>query len=73
MKAKKKLYKQYIKNIRFENDFVFSKSSVTEINDLISNATNLYYDNLAKKIIHCHKQKPIGQFLKHLTTTKKFL
>ena len=50
MKAKNKLYKQYIKNRRFESDFVFIESLVTEINDLISNAKNLYCDNLAKKL-----------------------
>ena len=48
MKAKSKLYKQYIKNRRFESDFVFIQSLVNEINGLASNAKNLYYDNLAK-------------------------
>ena len=47
-KAKNKLYKQYIKNGRFESDFVFIESLVNEINDLVSNAKNLYYGNLAK-------------------------
>ena len=50
MNAKIKLYKQYIKNKRFESDFVFVESSVNEIDDLVSNAKNLYYDNLAKKL-----------------------
>ena len=50
MKAKSKLYKQYIKNRRFESDFVFIESLVNEINGLAFNAKNLYYDNLAKKI-----------------------
>ena len=50
MKAKSKLYKQYIKNGRFESDFVFIESLVNEINELISNAKNLYYVNLAKKL-----------------------
>ena len=50
MNAKIKLYKQYIKNKRFESDFVFVESLVNEINDLVSNAKNLYYDNLAKKL-----------------------
>ena len=49
MKAKSKLYKQYIKNRRFESDFVFIESLVNEINGLVFNAKNLYYDNLAKK------------------------
>ena len=47
MNAKIKLYKQYIKNKRFESDFVFVESLVNEIDDLVSNAKNLYYDNLA--------------------------
>ena len=50
MKAKSKLYKQYIKNRRFESDFVFIESLVNEINGLVFNAKNLYYDKLAKKI-----------------------
>ena len=50
MKAKKKLCKQYIKNRRFESDFVFIESLETEINNLISNAKNLYYDNFVKKL-----------------------
>ena len=50
MKAKSKLYKQYIKNRRFESDYVFIESLVNEINDLVSNAENLCYDNLAKKL-----------------------
>ena len=50
MNAKIKLYKQYIKNKRFESDFVFVESLVNEINDLVSNAKNLYCDNLAKKL-----------------------
>ena len=50
MEAKSKLYKQYIKNRRFESDFVLIESLVNEITDLISNAKNMYYDNLEKKI-----------------------
>ena len=50
MKAKNKLYKQYIKNGRFESGFVFIESLVNEINELISNTKNLYYVNLAKKL-----------------------
>ena len=64
MKAKNKLYKLYIKNGRFESDFVFIESLVNEINELISNAKN--YVNL------CIKQKPIGQIVKHFTTATKF-
>ena len=49
-KAKSKLYKQYIKNGRFGSNFVFIESLVNEINELISNAKNWYYVNLAKKL-----------------------
>ena len=50
VKAKDKLCKQYIKNGRFESDFVFIETLVNEINALISNAKTLYYVNLAKKL-----------------------
>ena len=51
IKAKNKLYTQYIKNGRFESDFVlFIEILVNEINDLVFNAKILYYDNLAKKL-----------------------
>ena len=50
MKAKNKLYKHCIKNERLESDFVFIESLVNEINELISNGKNLYYDNLAKNL-----------------------
>ena len=45
---KKKLYKQYIDNGRFESEFVFIETLITEINDLITSSKNLYYKNLAK-------------------------
>ena len=50
MKAKTKLYKRDIKNGRFESDFEFIEGLASEINELISNAKNLYYVNLAKKL-----------------------
>ena len=49
MKAKNELYKHYIKNGRFESDLVFIESLVNEINEMISNAKNMYYFNVAKK------------------------
>ena len=36
IKTKNKLYKQYIDNGRFESDFVFIETLITEINDLIT-------------------------------------
>ena len=50
MKTKSKLYEQYIQNGRFESDFVLIERFVTEINDLISHTTTLYFENLAKKL-----------------------
>ena len=71
MKRRNKLYKQYIQNGRFENDFTLFERLVTEINDLISHTKALYYENLGMKLnIHCCKQKHIVQFLKHFITTK---
>ena len=72
MKAKNKLYKQYIKNRRSESHFVFIENLVHEINDLVSNYKNLYYDNLAKKL-----NNPLLQtywsILKTFYNDKKFL
>ena len=48
MKTKSKLYEQYIQNGKFESDFVLIERFVTEINDLISHTTALYFENLAK-------------------------
>ena len=49
IKTKNKLYKQYIKNGRFESDFVFIETLITEINDLITSTKELYCKNLAKR------------------------
>ena len=50
IKTKNKLFNQYIQNGRFESDFVLVERSVTELSDLISHATALHYENLAKKL-----------------------
>ena len=70
MKTKSKLYKLYIKNVRFESDVVFIERLVTEVNDLTPHTKALPYDNLAIKLNNW-KHKHIGQFLKHLITTEK--
>ena len=49
METKNKLHQQYIQNGRFESDLVFIESLIPELNDLISYAKDLYYENLAKK------------------------
>ena len=48
--AKNLLFKQYIKNGRFESDFVLIETIANELNQLISSTKALYYDNLAKKL-----------------------
>ena len=48
--AKNLLFKQYIKNGRFESDFMFLETIANELNELISSTKALYYDNLAKKL-----------------------
>ena len=49
-KTKNLLFKQYIQNGRFESDFVFLETLITEINELISSTKNVYYENLARKL-----------------------
>ena len=72
MKAKNKLCKQYIKNGRFESDFVFIESLVNEINELISNAKNLYYVHLAKILNNpCLQAKTYWLILKTFYNDKK--
>ena len=50
IKTRNKLYKQYIENGRFEGDFMIIETLITEINDLITSAKDLYYNNLANKL-----------------------
>ena len=50
IKIKNLLFKQYIQNGRFESDFVFLETLITEINEFISSTKNLYYETLAKKL-----------------------
>ena len=37
-------------NGRFKSDFMFIKTLITEINDLITSTKDLYYKNFAKKL-----------------------
>ena len=48
MKAKNILYKKYIQNGRFESDFIFLENLITELNEFISSAKTLHYENLGK-------------------------
>ena len=50
IKTKNLLFKQYIQNGRFESDFLYLESLITEINDLISHTKALYYEKLANKL-----------------------
>ena len=49
-KARNKLYKQCVENGRFESDFIIIEALITEINDLITSAKDLYYNSLAKRL-----------------------
>ena len=74
IKTKNKLYKQYIDNGRFESDFALIETLITEINDLITSAKDLYYKTLQKNLNNPLLQgKQIGQLSKLFITTKKFL
>ena len=48
--TKNKLCKQHIDNGRFESDFVFIETLITEINDLITSTKDLHDKSLAKKL-----------------------
>ena len=50
IKTKILLFKQYLQNGRFEIDFMFLETLITEINELISSTKKLYYENLVKKV-----------------------
>ena len=62
IKARNKLYRQYIENGRFESEFMMIETLITEINDLISATKDIYYNNLAKRL-----NNPLSQ----AKTTKK--
>ena len=49
-------YKQYIKNDRFEGDFVLLENFKTELNELIFSSKILYYENRRKKLNHPSSQ-----------------
>ena len=50
IKTKSLLFKQYLPNGRFEIDFMFLETLITDINESISFTKNLYYENLVKKV-----------------------
>ena len=73
IRTKNKLYTQYIQNGRFESDFVFIETLITEINDLITSAKDLYYNNLAKRLNNPLLQaKTYWSILKTFYNDKKF-
>ena len=67
IKTKNELYKQYIENGRFENDFVLIEILITEINELITSTKDHYYKNLAKKL-----NNPLLQAKKYWSFHKTF-
>ena len=72
IKTKKLLFKQYIQNGRFESDFLYLESLITEINDLISHTKALYYEKLAKKLNNPLLQaKAYWSILKKIYNEKK--
>ena len=50
IKEKDTMYNKYIKNGRFESDFVLLETSIIELNELIDTTKTLYYENLGKKL-----------------------
>ena len=67
IKSKNMLFKQCIKNGRFESDFLFLESIVNELNELISSTKSLYYENLAKKL-----NNPLVQIKTYWSILKTF-
>ena len=68
LKTKNIIHKQYIQNGRFESDFVFLETFITELNELISSTKTLYYENLEKKL-----NKPLIQITTYCSILKNFL
>ena len=50
IKAKDNMYKKYIKNRRFESDFVLLETLITELKELPSTTKALYYETIGKKL-----------------------
>ena len=60
---KRILSKSHIQNGRFESDFVLLETLITESNELIFSAEDMYYENLVKKLnnllLQAYKKIPI--------------
>ena len=50
IKEKDTMYNKYIKNGRFDSDFVLLETLIIELNELIDTTKTLYYENLGKKL-----------------------
>ena len=50
IKAKYVLYKKYIRNGRFDSEFICLESLIIELNELITSTKALSYENLAKNL-----------------------
>ena len=73
IKTKNKLCKKYIQNDRFENNFLFFETFITELNELISSTKTLYFKNLAKKLNNSLLEaKTYCSILKTFYNDKKF-
>ena len=74
IKEKDTMYNKYIKNGRFESDFVLLETSIIELNELIDTTKTLYYENLGKKLNNPLLQaKTYWSILKTFYNGKKFL
>ena len=74
VKTKNKLCKQYINKSRFESDFVFIETLITEIYDLNTSRKDLYYKNFAKRLNNPLLQaKTYWSILKTFYNDKKLL
>ena len=74
IKEKDTMYNKYIKNGRFECDFVLLETLIIELNELIDTTKTLYYENLGKKLNSPLLQaKTYWSILKTVYNGKKFL
>ena len=72
IKARNKLYRQYIENGRFESELMMIETLIIEINDLISATKVIYYNNLTKRLNNPFSQaKTYWSILKTFYNDKK--
>ena len=73
IKKRNLLYRQCIQSNIFESDFVLLETFIAELNELISSAKDLCYENLGKKLNNPLLQaKAYWSILKTFYKEKKF-